>query len=193
MKNILIVWIASLWLAVSGCGNASNKDAKEAADSINQALADSSASMPDTSQVSTDEAAFATEAASGGLAEVALGELAAQKATDAKVKAFGTMMVKDHSKANEELKALAAKKNIALPSAPAVEKQKKLEEIGAKAGKDFDKAYVEEMVEDHKKDVALFEEALEKSKDPEMKQFIESTLPVLRKHLEHIQTIDGEK
>lgn len=102
-------------------------------------------------------------------------------------------MVKDHSKANEELKALAAKKNIALPSAPAAEKQKKLEELGAKTGKDFDKAYVEEMVEDHKKDVALFEEALEKSEDPEMKQFIESTLPVLRKHLEHIQTIDGKK
>lgn len=91
MKNMSIVWIAGLLLAVSSCGNASKNDAKEVADSINQALADSSASMPDTSQVSTDEAAFATEAASGGLAEVALGELAAQKATDAEVKAFGAM------------------------------------------------------------------------------------------------------
>lgn len=193
MKNRLILWAAGIILALSSCGNASNKDAKETADSINESMADTSTMSTDTTAAQTEDAKFATEAASGGLAEVELGKLAEQKASDAKVKAFGAMMVKDHSKANEELKALAAKKNIALPTAPAEEKQKKMQEISAKTGADFDKAYVEEMLADHKKDVTLFEEASNKVQDPEMKQFIDKTLPVLRTHLDHIQKIAEKK
>uniref|UniRef100_F4CBR8 Outer membrane protein-like protein n=1 Tax=Sphingobacterium sp. (strain 21) TaxID=743722 RepID=F4CBR8_SPHS2 len=193
MKNRLILWAAGVILALSSCGNASNKDAKETADSINESMADTSAISTDTTATETEDAKFATEAASGGLAEVELGKLAEQKASDAKVKEFGAMMVKDHSKANEELKALAAKKNIALPAAPAEEKQKKMQEISAKTGADFDKAYVEEMLADHKKDVTLFEEASNKVQDPEMKQFIDKTLPVLRTHLDHIQKIAEKK
>ncbi|MFD2965433.1 MULTISPECIES: DUF4142 domain-containing protein [Olivibacter] len=193
MKNRLILWAACIILALSSCGNASNKDAKETADSINESMADTSTMSTDTTAAQTEDAKFATEAASGGLAEVELGKLAEQKASDAKVKEFGAMMVKDHSKANEELKALAAKKNIALPAAPAEEKQKKMQEISAKTGADFDKAYVEEMLADHKKDVTLFEEASNRVQDPEMKQFIDKTLPVLRTHLDHIQKIAEKK
>lgn len=188
MKNTIIVWTASILMAFSSCRNASNNDAKETADSINQAMEDTSIVM---SQTLTDDAAFATEAASGGLAEVELGKLAEQKATDPKVKEFGAMMVKDHSKANEELKVLAAKKNIALPAAPGEEKQKKIQEISAQSGTAFDKAYVDEMVTDHEEDVKFFEENLQKVQDAEIKQFIEATLPVLRKHLDHIQKIQG--
>src|ERR1051326_6076917 len=64
---------------------------------------------------SADET-FVTKAAQGGLAEVKLGTLATQKASNADVKAFGQQMVDDHSKANDELKQLASTKGITLPT-----------------------------------------------------------------------------
>jgi putative membrane protein len=102
-------------------------------------------------------------------------------------------MVSDHSKANDELKAIAQRKNIAMPMSLSDERSKVKEKLAEKSGKDFDKAYINEMVSDHKKDVDLFEDALNKVKDEELRTFINNTLPTLRAHLEHIKGIDKAK
>lgn len=144
-----------------------------------------------------DDAGFMVKAASGGMMEVELGRLAQQKASSQRVKEFGQMMVNDHSKANEELKALAAKKNIVLPSTPGDEAQEHISDLTKLSGAEFDKKYMKLMTKDHQEDVSLFEKAAEDAKDPEVKAFAAKTLPVLKNHHQmaeqlHEVTSDGK-
>ena len=101
-------------------------------------------------------------------------------------------MIQDHSKANEELKSIAAKKNIKLPAELDTKHKSKMEELRSKVGAEFDRAYVDTMVEDHQKDVALFEAESQNGNDPEIKAFAAKTLPVLRKHLDAINAINAK-
>ncbi len=178
-------------LTLQAC-NSTEKDSTEAADSVNMQK-DTSVAGPGIAVVE-DDAKFVVEAANGGMTEVDLGKLATLKATNAKVKEFAGMMVTDHSKANEELKALAKNKNITLPDSVSSESKSTMKSLTEKSGADFDKAYVSEMVDDHKKDVSMFENASKNVKDPDLKAFVDKTLPVLKAHLEKITVIkDGMK
>jgi putative membrane protein len=110
------------------------------------------------------------------------------------VKEFGQMMVTDHTRANTELKAVASAKNLTVSPSPMEKHQKHIDELKTKKGAEFDKAYVEMMVDDHKEDIGKFEDEANKGNDAEVKAFAAKTLPVLKKHLEHIQKIqDGMK
>ncbi len=192
MKRLTISAVTLAFILAS-CGNAGNSDPKEQADSINEARVEDASTSGAQPAVAEADSKFAVEAANGGMAEVQLGESAQAKATDPKVKDFAAMMIADHTKANEELKALAGIKGITLPAAPSEEMQKEAADINAKTGKDFDKAYIDQMVKDHKKTVELFEDGQKNVKDAELKAFIDKTLPVLRTHLDHVQTIDKSK
>lgn len=132
---------------------------------------------------------FAAEAASGGMTEVELGKLAQQKGHNKRVKSFGSMMVMDHSKANNKLAALAAAKKITLPNVPNATGQKDIEKLSKLSGKDFDKAYVDDMIDDHKNDIKAFETATKHCKDPDIKAFAAKTLPVLKAHLDAINAV----
>src|SRR6476620_3115244 len=122
---------------------------------------------------------FVKKAAEGGLAEVELGQLATQKAASEDVKKFGQRMVDDHSKANDQLKQVAQQQHIDIPTElNAKDKAKaKLEKL---SGEQFDRAYMKDMVQDHRKDVSEFERASKTAKDPAVKSFAEQTLPTLR-------------
>ncbi len=127
---------------------------------------------------------FMMKAAQGGLAEVDMGYMASSKATNADVKKFGDRMVTDHSKANDELKQLAATKGVTLPTTVSDDEKKDMDAMSAKSGKDFDKGYIDDMVQDHEKDVAEFEKASKEAKDADLKAWAAKTLPTLQKHLE---------
>jgi putative membrane protein len=135
------------------------------------------------SSLSDADKQFVMKAANGGMAEVAGGQTASQKATNADVKTFGQRMVTDHSKANDELKQLATTKGLALPSAPDAEHQKKLDALSSKTGKAFDKAYMDDMVKDHEEDVAEFQKESTSAQDPDLKNWVTKTLPTLQEHL----------
>ncbi|RYD74994.1 MAG: DUF4142 domain-containing protein [Sphingobacteriales bacterium] len=135
-----------------------------------------------------DDAEFMVKAASGGMAEVKMGELAMQKGMSQMVKDFGKMMVDDHTKANNELMALASAKNITLPSQPGEDYMKKYDDLNKLSGKDFDEKYMDMMQKDHKDDVELFEDAAEDAHDADIKAFAAKTLPTLQMHLEHAKT-----
>jgi len=135
---------------------------------------------------------FVTEAASGGMAEVELGKLASTKSQNADVKKFAEMMVTDHSKANDELKSLASKKNITLPTAPIAKHQSVIQKLQGMSGADFDKAYVDDMLEDHEKDVAEFEKQSQSNPDADVKAFAAKTLPTLKKHLDAIKALSAK-
>jgi putative membrane protein len=136
-----------------------------------------------------DDAKFMVRAASGGLSEVELGNLAIKKAHNANVRAFGAMMVADHSKANKLLIALADSDRISLPQYPGKKDEKLSDDLIKKTGNDFDVAYVDAMVKDHQDDIKDFQKEVKDAKKADIKAFAQSTLPVLQKHLSAITAI----
>ncbi len=132
---------------------------------------------------------FMEEAAYGGLLEVELGQYAQQNAQDARVRNFGAMMVRDHSKANNELKALAASKNITIPTALDDKHLDKINDIKEKRGFEFDKAYMKEMIDDHENDVDKFKKQAEKGNDADIKAFAANTLSILLMHQDSAKNI----
>lgn len=142
-----------------------------------------------TVQLDEDTKSFMTKAASGGMMEVELGTYAQQSAANARVKNFGAMMERDHSTANGELRDLAGRKNVVLPATLEEKHQKHVADMKKKTGKDFDKAYMKMMVDDHEKDIKEFEKAGDKTNDPDVKAFVVKTLPTLRTHLDSAKAI----
>jgi putative membrane protein len=135
------------------------------------------------------DSSFFKNAAEGGLSEVELGQMAQQKATNPAVKEFGAMMVKDHTAANDKLKALAASKQVSLPDSPGMMQKASKTKLNMLSGDSFDKSYVKGMIEDHKTDIKDFQKEATEGKDPEARAFATATLPTLQKHLEKIQSI----
>jgi putative membrane protein len=187
--NVLFVTLAAAGLlqACSGSKSASSSDStatKTDSSRVTTVKTDSSA------MVMTDTT-FAAKAAVGGMAEVALGKMAASKATDSQVKDFGNMMVMDHGKANAELMSIAKTKNITLPAALDAEHQAKSDSLSKLSGKDFDRGYVAVMVEGHKKTLALMQSEASNGKDADLKAFAAKTAPVVKHHLDEILKIQS--
>jgi putative membrane protein len=132
---------------------------------------------------SNPDQAFAMAAATGGLAEVELGKLGVDKASNADVKKFAQKMVDDHGKANDELKGILQQKGITVPSELKGKEKSTHERLSKLSGAEFDKAYMSDMVRDHEKDVKEFERESTNGKDPELKAFASKTLPTLQEHL----------
>ncbi len=133
---------------------------------------------------------FMDEAAVGGLFEVEAGKLAAERASDPALKEFGRMLVEDHGAANKELEAIANARSITLPSRLTQHQQSTLRSLSQQQGGKFDRQFVQEVgLKDHRSDIRKFESAAKKVGDPELKAFIEKTLPTLRKHHDHAQQL----
>jgi putative membrane protein len=139
--------------------------------------------------MSTTDQHFVKEAAEGGLAEVEMGNLAEQKANNPEVKKFAERMVNDHTKANNELKEVAASKGMTLPHRLSVKDEATKKKLSALSGDEFDKAYMSDMVKDHTKDVADFQSESSNANDPAVKHFAAQTLPTLEDHLKEARNI----
>lgn len=135
---------------------------------------------------------FAMEAARGGMAEVELGRLAQQKASNADVKQFAQRMVDDHSKANDQLKAAAEKAGITLPTDAGPKHQAMMSRLQGLSGDAFDREYMKHMVQDHKKDVSEFQKQANSGSESNLKEFAQSTLPTLQEHLRMAQEISSK-
>jgi putative membrane protein len=174
----------------TACNNSSN-DSVEKADSANSAKRDSSDQTNTKTAIASDKETsdFLVAAMDGGIMEVDLGNIAKVKAQNNRVKGFGEMMIKDHSEANNKIKELAAARTVTVPARVSNDKADMIGKINGKELKDFDKAYMDMMLDDHKEDIKEFEEAGNKINDPEVRQFINNTLPVLRRHLDSCRII----
>jgi putative membrane protein len=129
-------------------------------------------------QLSNEDKNFIMEAGKGGMMEVDMGKTAQQKGQSAEVKRIGSMMVADHTKANNELMGLAQKKGVKLGGA---EKAHKMNDA------QFDQEYLSMMVQDHQKDIAAFQKEANSGSDPDVKSWASKTLPTLQKHLKEVQ------
>src|SRR3982751_5065728 len=136
-----------------------------------------------TGTVAPADRAFVKEAAVGGMAEVELGNLAKEKASNADVKQFGDRMATDHGKANDELKSWAQQKNVTLPTELDAKHKALRDRLSKLSGEAFDKAYMHEMVMDHTHDVAAFKRESTAAKDPDLKAWAGKTLPTLEDHM----------
>ena len=133
------------------------------------------------------DAAFVKEAAIGGMAEVELGNLAKERGSSSDVKQFGDRMVTDHSKANDELKQWAQQKNITLPTELDAKHKATRDKLAKLSGDAFDKAYMHEMLTDHREDVSAFKRESTSAKDADLKAWAGKTLPTLQEHLKLAQ------
>jgi len=141
--------------------------------------------------VDSSDATFARKAAGGGMAEIEFSKLAEQKTTNTKIKDFAAMMVTDHSKAGDSLAVIAKNKNITLPSALDPEHQKKYDDLSAKSGADFDKAYVSIMIADHKGALNLMQDESTNGKDADLKAFATKVVVTVQMHLDAINKINA--
>lgn len=131
---------------------------------------------------------FIREAAESGMYEVQVGQLAGSKATDPEVKSFASMLVEQHTAANNELVQLANSRKVELPAAPSRSMRREVEKLGKLSGNEFDARFMRDVgIKDHEKDIKKFEKASENAKDRELKAWIDKTLPRLREHLAHAQ------
>lgn len=148
-----------------------------------------SAGQSGSSQISATDKTFIKKAAEGGLAEVELGKLAAEKGSSEDVKKFGQRMVDDHTKANDQLKQVASSKGVDVPTDLNTKDKATKERLSKLSGEKFDQAYMSDMVKDHQQDVAEFRKASKMAKDPEVKSFASQTLPTLEDHLKEARSI----
>ncbi len=172
----------------TACSNEPGKETANSAPIIKSEPAKPASDKGDA-VVTGGDLSFMNDAAPGGMAEVELGKMAASKAQNAEVKAFGQKMVDDHSKANDELKQIAAQKKVMLPPDVLPAHKQLMEKLSKLSGADFDKEYVAAMVEAHEKDVAAFENVSKTAADADVKAFATKTLPTLKMHLEMIKAM----
>jgi putative membrane protein len=149
----------------------------------------SSAASPSSTagRIASADQTFLKNAAVGGLVEVELGRLATEKASSADVKQFGQRMVDDHGKANDQLATIAKQKNVDIATQLTGKAKSDYDRLSKLSGEQFDRAYMQMMVQDHRKDVSEFRKESTAAKDADVKSFASQTLPTLEEHFKMAQ------
>lgn len=134
------------------------------------------------------EKRFVTKAADSGMTEINLAKLATERASNPEVKSYAQMLVDDHQKVADDLKSLAARKNVTLDEED-LGSDRAHKRLSKKTGMDFDQEFVEHMVDQHESDVKMFEKAAEDSKDQDLRSFASKHVGALRQHLQQARSL----
>lgn len=196
-QSILLLLVFGLIsLGCSGNNKAANSDthgnAAQPAGSSDKSGSDTAKSTPNSSSDASSNAdqQFVQDAIKGNRAEVTLGNMVAAKTKNPNVKQFAQMMVKDHTQALSQLQQLAQQKKIDVPQGLPDDAQQLQSKLQSDSGKQFDKDYMDGMVQDHQKDVQQFQDESQNAKDTDVKQLAAKLLPKLQQHLNKAQQID---
>lgn len=149
------------------------------------------ASMVGAQTVSRSDTKFIQKVAEGGLAEVELGKLAEEKGGDQRIRQFGQRMATDHGQAGKELEQLATQKGVSVGNDMSSSHLRERDRLAKLQPAAFDREYVQEMLKDHKKDVAEFRRMRDKAQDPDLRAWITKTLPTLEDHLKTIESLNA--
>lgn len=192
MKHLLIMGGCSLALALGAC----QQETGGAPDQQNQpanAVQDHAAGVVGTvagpAGAATAET-FVTNAAIGGMYEVEAGRIAAQRSTNPRIKALGEMMVTDHSKAGDELKAVAQAANLTVPTALDQRHQGLIDNLRGATDQDFDRVYLQQQEAAHNETAALLETWGRTGDNDALKAWAAKTLPVVRAHQRMVDQLD---
>lgn len=143
------------------------------------------------SSLPRSERRFVEKATQGGTEELEMSKLAMDKAQGAQVKAFAKRLVDDHTAANAALMKIATASGVSPPATLDGGHQRKMERMAKKSGTDFDREYMDDMVDHHQKDVRDFRSIAKSAKDPDLKSFAAKTLPTLEEHLQMAKTTEA--
>lgn len=162
---------------------------------------------PDANQADTKltAASFVQQALQSGEKEAGLAQLAADKSQNTEIKQFAQMIVADHKRVNEQLRLVAHRdvggdQRPAAPSdsPPAVtpgarpSESPEQKRLGQLSGAEFDKAFLDMMVQGHEKSVDLYERAGQSLPAGAAKKLAEDTLPKIKQHLEQAKSLQGQ-
>jgi len=149
--------------------------------------------MPDATangvQQNMSDQAFVSKALEGGMAEVQLGQLAQEKSQSSDVKDFGQKMVQDHTQLGEQMKPIAQQLGVKEPKDLSKKDRQLVAKLQGLSGQQFDDAYIQAMVKDHKQDLKDFKQETEMTQNPAIKQTAQQGTQVISQHLEMIQQI----
>ncbi|MCI0351411.1 MAG: DUF4142 domain-containing protein [Acidobacteriales bacterium] len=145
-----------------------------------------------TEQLSGDQR-FLVEAVQDGRTEVELGQLAASKASSPAVKRLAQKIVADHTKLNQQLESLPQASQVSQSASVPEEKGSAVERLSQLSGKEFDQAFLEQVVQEHESAVSRFKEAAATAQDPDVKQLASRALPILEQHLQMAKSLQSGK
>ena len=192
MKKYLVPFSFIFSAAVLvACGNNENSNGDSDGSSGDLSTGTVTTDTTNMMAIGDTDRQFIMEAASGGMMEVEAGRLAEQNANNQRVKAFGAMMVRDHSAANDQLRALATARNVMLPDSMMTKHKEHLEKLRSAQGRTFDKQYMDLMVMDHNEDINKFQVASNNAQDTAVRGFATRTLPILRMHKDSATAINN--
>ena len=140
----------------------------------------------------SNDVAFAIRAMQSGLAEILLGKLAASKSSNAELKAFGQQMVDDHTRATDQLTALARERVIRLPVTITAKNAALYQKLNTLSGLAFDRTYAKSMIKDHEEALKDLKKEIKKGSDPKIQQFASNAEPVIEAHLSNIKNIESK-
>ncbi|MGA2419312.1 MAG: DUF4142 domain-containing protein [Candidatus Acidiferrum sp.] len=150
---------------------------------------DAPSGMTEQSKAEMKDARFVHDAALGNMAEIQLGRLAAERGGSDVVKAFGERMIVQHGSMADQLKAAAQKENVALPGKLSSRDQQTYDRLAHLSGSPFDRAYAQNMVDDHQKDLAAFQMEANIGKDETFRTFADQSLPTIQEHLNQAREV----
>lgn len=132
---------------------------------------------------------FLKMAADGNMMEAHAGQMAEAQASSESVKDFGKTLEQDHTKAYNELAAVADKAGESIPKGINVSHDKPMEQLMHLKGKAFDRSFVRHEIQDHQKTIAAFEREAKQGQNPDLMSYAQQSLPVLQKHLQMAQML----
>ena len=155
------------------------------------ALAQKTDQSVNSRPLSIGDGHFVREAGEGGIFQVAAGRLAVQKASNSDIRQFGQRMIDDHSKANDELKRIAAKDSLTFPARMSSRDHATLNRLSNLSGTAFDRAYIRDMVKDHESDLAAFQREANNGANADVKTWAMNTVPMIQDHLSQAKMAEG--
>jgi putative membrane protein len=175
----------------SGSGSQSGSGTSGSTGSTSGSRSRTSGSESSSSRLSAGDTKFVRDAGESGMAEVQLGQLGVQKATNADVKTFAQRMIDDHTQANTQLQQLASQKGVTLPTDLSMLHKHASTQLSKLSGAEFDRAFMDQMVMDHQKVVAEFDRVSKGGRDSDVKGFASTNLPTMQDHLRMAQDLDS--
>jgi len=154
--------------------------------------------LADEAELPGPDTQFLAKAIIGGRNEIELSQVAASKASQAEVRDFAQRMIRDHTAANDKLMKEAERHKIKTtgtygtpPLEPTEQARMSKQQLEVLSGTQFDKAYMQNMIQDHTEAVALFKEEAKNGKDKQLDELAAATLPTLEEHLKQAREIGG--
>lgn len=183
LASKIILGAGLIIIFLQSCKNETKQeDTKEVAEDTNEAKFDSIADKKDDSE-------FLVDIAEVNLAEIEIGKLAQTKSTNPEVVKFGKMLVDDHTKSASEVSALATAKNFTLPTSITEDGKEEYSKLSEKSGTDFDKKFIDMMIDGHQKAIDTLREASEEAEDEDIKLWASKSIAGFTAHLEHAKRI----